>query len=125
MADFVTAMVKGTSPDGRHYYPPFPYPTYQSMTMTDLRDLFAHLKTLTPVQGRVPNITQKSLNDWSEKYISYPLETGSTPDGDSVGGTMTEVVRNTSRLSPEDRAAIAVYIKSLPPVNGPPPPSKK
>jgi cytochrome c553 len=37
---------------------------------------------------------------------------------------MTAVVRNTSRLSEGDRAAIAAYIKSLPPVEGPPRPAK-
>ena len=30
-ANFVTAMVKGTSPDGRHYFPAFPYTSYQRM----------------------------------------------------------------------------------------------
>jgi hypothetical protein len=34
------------------------------------------------------------------------------------------VIKNTSQLSPEDRAAIAAYIKSLPPVEGPPKPKK-
>jgi hypothetical protein len=34
------------------------------------------------------------------------------------------VIRNTSQLSPEDRAAIAEYIKWLPPVEGPPRPKK-
>jgi mono/diheme cytochrome c family protein len=53
------------------------------------------------------------------------LETGDTPDGDSVGGSMTKVVKNTSQLAPEERAAIATYIKSLPPVEGPTPPPKK
>jgi hypothetical protein len=38
-----------------------------------------------------------------------------TPDGNRVGGPMVEIVRNTSQLSAEDRAAMAVYIKSLPP----------
>jgi mono/diheme cytochrome c family protein len=52
-ADFLTAMTKGTSPDGRHYYPAFPYPSYQHMRMDDLRDLFAYLRTLPPVSGRV------------------------------------------------------------------------
>jgi mono/diheme cytochrome c family protein len=200
-ADFVTAMVKGTSPDGRHYYPAFPYPSYQRMSFGDLRDLFAFLKTLTPVQGRVrdhelpfpfnvrrtlggwkllfldgqpfrpdpnrsiewnrgaylvngpghcaechsprnalggiiesqrfaggpnpegegfiPNITQQRLKDWSEKDIAYLLETGNTPDGDTVGGQMTAVVRNTRELGAEDRAAMAAYVKSLPPVEGP------
>jgi hypothetical protein len=31
---------------------------------------------------------------------------------------MTEVVRNTSQLSAQDRIAIATYIKSRPPVEG-------
>jgi len=47
------------------------------------------------------------------------------PDGDSVGGAMTAVIRNTSQLTDEDRAAMATYIKSLPPVEGPPKPAKK
>jgi hypothetical protein len=32
---------------------------------------------------------------------------------------MTAVVRNTSQLTSQDRAAIATYVKSLPPVEGP------
>jgi mono/diheme cytochrome c family protein len=206
-ADFVTAMQKGTSPDERHYFPAFPYSSYQRMRLEDVRDLFAHLKTLPAVQGRVrdhdvpfpfnvrrtlggwkllfldgqpfkpdpsksaewnrgaylvngpghcvechsprnplggiiqsqrfaggpdpegkgwvPNITQHALGDYSDKDIAYILETGNTPDGDSVGGAMTAVVRNTSQLSPEDRSAIAAYIKSLPPVEGPKKPEKK
>src|SRR6266481_3690117 len=52
-ADFVTAMWKGTSPDGRHYYPAFPYTSYQRMRLEDVRDLFAYLKTLPAVQGKV------------------------------------------------------------------------
>src|SRR5579872_3525739 len=43
-ADFVTAMTKGTSPDGEHLYPAFPYTSYQRMSFNDLRDLFAYLK---------------------------------------------------------------------------------
>jgi mono/diheme cytochrome c family protein len=52
-AQFVTAMVKGTSPAGEHLYPAFPYTSYQRMTPDDLRDLFAYLKTLPPVTGTV------------------------------------------------------------------------
>ena len=205
--DFVTAMQKGTSPDGRHYYPAFPYTSYQRMRIEDVRDLFAHIKTLPEVQGKVrdhdvpfpfnvrrtlggwkllfldgqpfqgdparsavwnrgaylvngpghcaechsprnplggivaaqrfaggpnpegegwvPNITQQALGDYSEKDIAYLLETGNTPDGDSVGGAMTAVIRNTSQLTPEDRNAMAHYIKSLPAVEGPKKPAKK
>ncbi len=77
-------------------------------------------------KGWVPNITQHKdgLATWSEKDISYALKTGDTPDGDSVGGSMKAVVRNTAELPDADRAAIAAYIKSLPPREGPPKPPK-
>jgi mono/diheme cytochrome c family protein len=75
-------------------------------------------------EGWVPNITQKGLGDWSEKDIAYFLETGQAPDGDSAGGSMVRVIRNTSQLSPQDRAAMAEYLKSLPPIDGPPRPKK-
>lgn len=52
-AQFVTAMTKGTSPEGEHLFPAFPYTSYQHATMNDLRDLFAFLKTLPPVSGKV------------------------------------------------------------------------
>ena len=38
---------------------------------------------------------------------------------------MAEVIRNTALLSAEDRLAIATYIASLPPRQGPKPPEKK
>jgi mono/diheme cytochrome c family protein len=205
-ADFLTAVVKGTSPERTHYFPAFPYTTYQHAKFDDLRDLFAYLKTLPPVSGKapdhqvpfpfdirrnvgiwkllfldgkpftpdpvrpapwnrgaylinslghcaechsprnflggiiadqrfaggpdpegkgwVPNITQKGLADWSEKDIGYFLETGETPDGDTLGGSMAGVIKNTSLLSAQDRAAMAVYLKSLPAVEGPPRPKK-
>jgi mono/diheme cytochrome c family protein len=75
-------------------------------------------------EGWVPNITQKGIGDWSQKDIAWFLETGEMPEGDSAGGSMVRVIKNTSQLSPEDRAAIAEYIKSLPPVDGPPRPKK-
>jgi mono/diheme cytochrome c family protein len=50
-AQFVSAMVKGTAPDARHYFPVFPYPSYQYMQTGDVRDLFAYLKTLPSTQG--------------------------------------------------------------------------
>jgi len=52
-AQFVTAMTKGTSPSGEHLYPAFPYTSYQHMRFDDLRDLFAYLKMLPGVSGRV------------------------------------------------------------------------
>ena len=43
---FADAMRYGTSPEGRHYYPAFPYTSYARMTDQDLADLFAHIRTL-------------------------------------------------------------------------------
>ncbi|PPQ43411.1 c-type cytochrome [Rhodopseudomonas palustris] len=76
-------------------------------------------------RGWVPNITQKGLGDWSESDLAYFLETGMTPEGDSAGGSMAQVIRNTSQLGKTDREAIAAYIKSLPPVQGPARPPRK
>ena len=51
-ADFIRAMREGVSPDGRHYYPAFPYTSYQRMSAEDLSDLFAFMQTLPAVEGR-------------------------------------------------------------------------
>src|ERR1022692_2684594 len=51
-AAFVTALIKGTSPAGEHYFPVFPYGSYQNMALADVRDLFAFLKTLPAIAGR-------------------------------------------------------------------------
>ncbi|MBR0741315.1 cytochrome c [Bradyrhizobium liaoningense] len=206
-ADFVNAVMHGVSPSGQHYFPAFPYTSYQHARREDVLDLFAYLKTLPAVAGKVrdhdvsfpfdirrnigiwkflfmdgkpvvadgaksaewkrgaylvnsfghcaechsprnalggiisgerfaggpnpegegwvPNITQKRLGDWSAKDIAYFLKTGELPDGDSVGGAMTRVIKNTSLLPDSDLAAMADYLKSLPPVDGPTPPKRK
>ncbi|HZH27171.1 MAG TPA: cytochrome c [Azospirillaceae bacterium] len=72
-----------------------------------------------PEGEKVPNITPSDggLGDWSADDIVFMLETGLTPDGDSIGGPMAEVVRNsTSKLTAEDRNAIAVYLKGVGPL---------
>ena len=48
--------------------------------------------------------------------IEKALLTGKTPDLDSLGSGMFDVVGGTSQLTQEDRHAIAVYLKSLPPL---------
>ncbi|WP_454645694.1 c-type cytochrome [Bradyrhizobium liaoningense] len=206
-ADFVNAVMHGVSPSGQHYFPAFPYPSYQHARREDVLDLFAYLKTLPAVAGKVrdhevsfpfdirrnigiwkflfmdgkpfvadaskspqwnrgaylvnsfghcaechsprnalggiisgerfaggpnpegegwvPNITQKRLGEWSTKDLAYFLKTGELPDGDSAGGAMTRVIKNTSQLPDQDLAAMAEYLKSLPPVDGPTPPKRK
>lgn len=62
-------------------------------------------------EGRIPAIAGM---DWSEGDIAYYLDSGFTPEFDSVGGEMVEVVESLSRLPAEDREAIAAYLKALP-----------
>ena len=69
-------------------------------------------------EGRIPGIDPGSL-DWTAADIATYLATGFTPDFDVAGGTMAEVIANsTSRLPAEDRAAIAAYVKAVPAVGG-------
>jgi mono/diheme cytochrome c family protein len=199
---FLRAMRSGVAPDGRHYYPSFPYTSYQRMSATDVRDLFAFMKTLSVVEGQsrahnlpfvftirrglglwkllfldgkafapdalrsaswnrgaylvegpghcgechsprnvfgaiahdrrfsggpdpdgkgwVPNITphDSGLKDWTRGDVAEVLGSGLTPSGDSVGGSMAAVVRNTSQVPEADRAAMAEYVLTLPPREG-------
>jgi mono/diheme cytochrome c family protein len=205
---FVNAMLRGVGRNGEHLYPAFPYTSYQRMTLDDVRDLFAFLRSLpsdaTPSRphelpfpfnvrrglglwkllyldgkmfvpepsrsaalnrgaylvegpshcaechsgrdvlggiipeqrfaggpdpegkGFIPNITpgENGIGAWSEKDIAYLLETGTTPDYDSVGSSMADVVINTGKLPAQDREAIAAYLKSLPPRAGKAPAKK-
>lgn len=70
-------------------------------------------------EGFIPNITPhpSGIGSWSEKDIAYALETGFTPSGDTMSGTMSKVQANMAKLTPEDRAAIAAYLKSVPPID--------
>lgn len=70
-----------------------------------------------PDGNEAPDLTSDSkdgLGDWKLDDITEVLATGITPDGDSVGEGMAEVVEGTAKLTEADRLAIAVYIKSLP-----------
>jgi len=70
-----------------------------------------------PDGKKVPNITQDAktgIGDWSEQDIVGVLTDGHTPDFDFVAGPMADIVKNTARLTEEDRRAIAVYLHSIP-----------
>jgi mono/diheme cytochrome c family protein len=67
---------------------------------------------------KAPNITpdaKTGIGSWSADDIVSLLKDGILPDGDVVGGSMAEIVRGTSRLTDDDRRAIAAYLKALPP----------
>lgn len=53
--DFERAMRRGKSPEGRPYYPAFPYPSFTLVDDRDLEDLWAWLRTLEPVRREVPD----------------------------------------------------------------------
>jgi mono/diheme cytochrome c family protein len=65
-------------------------------------------------KGKFPNITPAKL-DWSEADIAEYLKSGFTPDFDSAGGHMALVVESFSHLTDADRAAVAAYLKTVPP----------
>ncbi|MHA7870095.1 MAG: c-type cytochrome [Salipiger thiooxidans] len=64
-------------------------------------------------RGTIPGLTPDKLS-WGADEIAYYLSSGFTPDYDSAGGHMVEVVENFAALPDEDRAAVAAYIKALP-----------
>jgi mono/diheme cytochrome c family protein len=70
----------------------------------------------------VPNITpdaKTGIGRWSEDDIVGLLTDGHTPDFDFVGGAMADIVKSTARLTADDRRAIAVFLRSVPPVSTP------
>lgn len=52
--DFSTALRHGRAPDGRPYYPVFPYPAYAGMNDTDVAAIAAWLRNIPPVDNPVP-----------------------------------------------------------------------
>ena len=63
------------------------------------------------------NLTPTRLKQWSDAELKDFLKFGSLPDGDVVGETMGEVIRNTtSQLSAEDLDALVAYLRTLPPL---------
>jgi mono/diheme cytochrome c family protein len=76
LADFDNAMRRGISPDGRHYYPAFPYTSYARMQPGDVADLFAYVKTLPAVAGKpatgdvpFPFNIRRGIGLWKRLYL--------------------------------------------------------
>ena len=68
----------------------------------------------------IPNISSHRIDGigrWSLSDIEYFLDIGMLPDGDFTGSSMVAVIEdNTSKLTRDDRLAIAAYLKSVMPV---------
>jgi mono/diheme cytochrome c family protein len=65
-AQFVQALSEGVAPDGSHYYPVFPYPSYTLMQTEDLLALKAYLFSL-------PAVAQPNKAHDLPWYMSYRL----------------------------------------------------
>ena len=63
-------------------------------------------------KGNIPSIHPKDLK-WSKKDIVEYLTTGLTPEFDVAGGQMVSVIKNTSKLTLEDKTLIAEYLFNL------------
>ncbi|MEE8242240.1 MAG: cytochrome c [candidate division NC10 bacterium] len=73
-----------------------------------------------PEGEAVPNITpdvETGIGTWTVEDVVFVLKTGFKPSGDNVEGLMAEMIDNGFKhLSDDDLRAIAVYLRSLPPV---------
>lgn len=67
-----------------------------------------------------PNVTpdpETGIGDWHRADLTWLLQTGLLPDGDSVQGPMAEAIdQGYGSLTPEDRQAIAEYLFAQPPI---------
>jgi mono/diheme cytochrome c family protein len=73
---FVNAMKRGVDDEGHHLYPAFPYSAYSLMKTSDVRDLFAYIKTLpavatptAPHQLKFPFNLRPAVGFWKLLYF--------------------------------------------------------
>jgi mono/diheme cytochrome c family protein len=74
-----------------------------------------------PGGDQVPNITpdpQTGIGNWSHEELETFLSTGRKPDGCYTSGLMLEVLGTScTRLTEDDRHALATYLQSLRPIH--------
>jgi len=80
-AEFLAAMRKGQRPDGKLYYPVFPYRSYTKMTDQDLLAIRAYLMSLPAVKQvnrkheiRLPFRLRSSLRVWQAMNLPEPQD---------------------------------------------------
>ncbi len=77
LQDFGNAVMRGVSPEGKHYYPAFPYGSYAKMERQDVADLWAFVQTLpasdTPSQPHeigFPFSIRRSVGGWKLLFFN-------------------------------------------------------
>lgn len=76
VTDLANAMKLGVSPSGKHYYPAFPYSSYQRIAPQDIADLHAYLQSL-PASDRpsrrhkvsFPFDVRRTLGLWKLMFV--------------------------------------------------------
>jgi mono/diheme cytochrome c family protein len=75
-ADFIRAMREGLSPEGQHYFPVFPYPSFTGLRDQDLLDLKTYLDSVPAVKraNRAPDAPfpfswRATLTGW--KWLNF------------------------------------------------------
>lgn len=86
-AEFADAILAGVSPDGRHYYPAFPYTSYARMAAADVADLWAFMLTLPPSDAAsaphelgFPFSIRRGLGLWKRLYLDPAPVAGAADD---------------------------------------------
>jgi mono/diheme cytochrome c family protein len=66
-ADFLRALRSGVRPDGAHYFPAFPYPSFTLISDADVRDLWAYFRSL-PSNARA-NRSHELRAPYSSRFL--------------------------------------------------------
>lgn len=67
--DFAKALRSGLSPEGVHYYPAFPYISYQNMSDSDIKALRAYIFSLKPINQQ----NKKHQLKWYLSRLTLPI----------------------------------------------------
>ncbi len=100
LAEFVTALQNGISPEGRHYYPAFPYTAYRLAERQDLADLWAFWQTLPasdtpsrPHEVGFPFSIRRAVGAWNLLNLSDEfVVTGELTEQQARGRYLSEAL---------------------------------
>lgn len=90
-ADFIRAIRRGERPDGSHYFPAFPYPSFTGMSDKDIRDLWAYFRSIPPANRTnqahalaFPYNLRFLVGGWKMLFFKPAPQVVSAPSADPV-----------------------------------------